>query len=441
MRFRHIRSAQCLLDSSRRRDERVGVIHTTRERIMKRGMQQLIGTGLAFAACNATAGTFVERQHERVVEGRYIVAYEDQDVEIADMISQRLVDASRANGFRVEQTWKDAVYGAVISGLDDEKARQIAKMPGIDFVKNDTYMTLDAVQLSPPSWGLDRIDQRALPLSNSYTYNYQGTGVSIYVFDTAIEGSNAEFDSAFGMIGGTISRYSSVYDGYTGPPCTFVPAHGTNVAAIAAGRTFGVAKNVFVKGVRVTDCSSLPIESAIISGLNWVAVNGVQPAVINISIGINPIDPATSLLDDALLGAYDAGYFIVKSAGNASNDACAYQPTPALMNALYTVGGTDVNDNFWIGTFSSGSGRGPCVDILAPAVGVQSVSGTSTSPVSVTGTSFAAPHVSGAAALIYSEFPSYTPAQVATLLNARATTGAIGLVPSGTVNRLLYTLP
>ncbi len=405
---------------------------------MKRGMQQLIGMGLAFAACNATAGTFVERQHQRVVEGSYIVAYEDQDPEIADMISQRLVDASRASGFRVEQTWKDAVYGAVISGLDDEKARQIAKMPGIDFVKNDTYLTLDTIQTSAP-WGLDRIDQRALPLSTTYEYSYVGNGVSVYVMDTPIESANPEFNNLFAGGGGPTSRVTNVYSGYSGPACTgwVNNIHGTGMAGLIGAKTYGVAKNVLIKGVRVTDCSGTPVESAMISGLNWVATNGTQPAVVNISIGFNPYDPATSLLDDAIMSVYNAGYFIAKSAGNSSSiDACVQQPTVGVRTAFYTAAASNNLDGF--AYFSS---SGSCVDIIAPGAGVDSVTGTSVTPSTQNGTSAATAVVSGAAALIYNQFPTYTPAQVAALLTSRATSGVISSVPTGTVNLLLYTAP
>lgn len=399
---------------------------------MKRGMQQLIGIGLAFAACNATAGKFVERQHERVVEGRYIVAYEDQDAEIAAMISQRLMDASRANGFRVEQTWKDAVYGAVISGLDDEKARQIAKMPGIDFVKNDTYLTLDTIQTSAP-WGLDRIDQRNLPLSTTYEYNYVASGVSVYIVDTTLVGTDPEFDSMFSWGGGAISRVTNVYDAHGGPSCSGAGAswvHGTQMASIVGGRTLGVAKNVQLKGVRVTDCAGNPWESSVIAGLNWIVANGTQPAVINLSIGFNVYDPSLSLLDNAIESAYNAGYFLSKSAGNVANDACTQQPTLGVVTALYTAAAS-VNDD----KFSPISSYGSCVDIIAPGAYVESF------PVLSHGTSPAAAHVSGAAALIYDANPTYTPAQVAALLTSRATAGAITSVPAGTVNLLLYTAP
>lgn len=409
---------------------------------MKRGMQQLIGIGLAFAACNATAGKFVERQHERIVEGRYIVAYEDQDAEIADMISQRLMDASRANGFRVEQTWKDAVYGAVISGLDDEKARQIAKMPGIEFVKNDTYMTLDTIQMSPPSWGIDRIDQRSLPLSASYEYSYVGNGIRVYLLDTPIETTNPEFNNLFGGIGSPTSRATNVYNAYSGPPCTgwVNTQHGTAMASIIGSQTYGVAKNVIINGIRVTDCAHGPTvpESAVISGLNWVVANGTLPAVINLSISFIPFDPLTSLLDNAVMSAYGAGYFLSKAAGNdESVDACLQQPTSGMETALYTAAASDEFDNFALAFSASGS----CVDIIAPGVGVNGVIGTGTSAYSNTGTSPSAALVSGAAALIYNQFPTYTPAQVASLLTSRATSGAISSVPTGTVNLLLYTAP
>lgn len=400
---------------------------------MKRGMQQLIGIGLACAACNATAGKFVERQHERVVEGRYIVAYVDQDAEIADMISQRLMDASRANGFRVEETWKDAVYGAVISGLDDEKARQIAKMPGIDFVKNDTYLTLDSIQTSAP-WGLDRIDQRNLPLSTTYEYNYVASGVNVYIVDTTLVGTDPEFDNMFSWGGGAISRVTNVYDAHGGPSCNGAwPSwtHGTQMASIIGGRTLGVAKNVQLKGVRVTDCAGNPWESSVISGLNWIVANGTQPAVINLSLGFDVYDPFLSLLDNAIMSAYSAGYFLSKSAGNVANDACTQQPTPGVVTALYTAAASADDDRF-----DASSSYGSCVDIIAPGRSVPSF------PIGAWfGTSSATAHVSGAAALIYDQFPTYTPAQVAALLTSRATSGVISSVPTGTVNLLLYTAP
>lgn len=398
------------------------------------------GLVLLGAAGIAEAGEF-RQTTGAVAEGRYIVLFDDFDVAGANALIDAFHQEADLKRFKIEQVWKDALFGAAISGIDEAAARELANMPGVRYVEQDSVVSTGAVQLSPPSWGLDRVDQRFLPLSNSYTYDYVGGNTTIYFLENWMDTSPSEFNNMFGMVGGVIKRASNIHDavGDAASCPGGLTQHATGVAAIAAGRNYGVAKNAQIRVVRVENCIASILMTNVISGLNWVAANAVPPAVINLSIFLD----YSVALDAALSSTYSSGIFISALAGNMGFDACDFQPTTSMRTALYTVAGTDNSvgvDSHWYGVFGTGSGWGACVDIYAPARAVPTI-GDAGATWSMTGTSASAAFVSGAAALILNEFPTYTPAQVAATLNARATSGVVTSVPAGTVNRLLYTRP
>ena len=276
------------------------------------------------------------------------------------------------------------------------------------------------------SWGLDRIDQRTLPLDEKITRGGTGAGVSAYIIDTGVYATSAEFGSR------VTSGFTSVNDGKGSGDCN---SHGTHVAGTVAGSTYGVATNATIIPVRVLDCNGSGYTADIVSGIEWIIQHHVAgvPAVANMSIGsMSGVDTA---INDAVARGVADGITFVVAAGNWYSDACNYSPSSEA--SAITVGATDLND-----AVAGFSNRGSCVDILAP--GVQIVSASITNPNATStksGTSMAAPHVAGVVANMLGNAPTMTPAQVATQLLANATDATLTNLPSNTTNALLYQQP
>jgi subtilisin family serine protease len=282
-------------------------------------------------------------------------------------------------------------------------------------------MAYNADQPTPP-WGLDRIDQRALPMSKTYTYTSAGAGVNAYVIDSGIFAGHVDF-------GGRVrSGFTTVLDGRGTDDCS---GHGTHVAGILGGQTYGVAKSVSLVAVRVLDCNGVTTESQMINGLDWVIADhqaGV-PAVANISIG----GPPSVLIDNAVQALFDDGVSVSIAAGNSGLSACG--SSPARVPSALTVAASNPAD-----TRPSFSNWGPCVDLFAPGFSIPSAGIASpTASAIMTGTSMSAPHVAGAAALLLSVQPTLTPAEVSNTLLANTTPGVITSAGSTTPNRLLFT--
>ncbi|MEU7606014.1 S8 family peptidase [Streptomyces sp. NPDC041003] len=271
-------------------------------------------------------------------------------------------------------------------------------------------------------WPLDRIDQRELPLDGSYTYPTRAEGVTVYIVDTGINTLHQEFGgrARFG--------YNAVFLG-SSRDCN---GHGTHVAATVGGETYGVAKGVSLVGVKVADCRGSGSLSAILKGLDWVVKDAAKapgtPAVANMSMGGTP----SYALDAAVIRAVNSGITFTVAAGNDGKDACA--GSPASVPEAITVGATDVDDRR--APFSS---HGPCVDLSAPGVGVTSAwKDSDTATARASGTSMAAPHVAGVAALVLARGTARTPAQVADELLRSAVPDRITALPAGTPNLLLH---
>ena len=270
------------------------------------------------------------------------------------------------------------------------------------------------------TWGLDRTDQRGLPLSTTYSYNNTGSGVRAYIIDTGIRLNHTQF-------GGRASSGFDAVDGGSADDCN---GHGTHVAGTVGGSAYGVAKNVSLVAVRVLDCGGSGSWSGVIAGMDWVANNHVKPAVANMSLG----GGASTAVDNALANLISKGVTVGVAAGNGNRggrqqDACNY--SPARVTAAITVGATDKTD-----TKTSWSNYGPCVDIFAAGSGITSAWHTSTSAINtISGTSMATPHVVGVAALYLQSNSNADPASVATALKGNATSGVV--TKSSTTNPIL----
>ncbi len=349
------------------------------------------------------------------IKGQYIVVLHDNGTRAAD-IAQTL--ASSYNG-RVQQVFQRALNGFAVQ-MSEKDAQALSRHPDVDFIEADQTMSIKAVQ-SPVTWGLDRIDQRNLPLNNSYTYNFDGTGVNAYVVDTGIRASHNDF-------GGRVNlAFTAINDGNGANDCH---GHGTHVAGTVGSNTYGVAKNVELFAVRVLGCNGSGSNSGVIAGVDYVANNAVLPAVANMSLG----GGASTALDNAVNNATNQGVLFVVAGGNENQNAC--NSSPARAASAYTVGATDSSDRR-----ASFSNFGTCLEIFAPGVNITSTWSTSNSATNtINGTSMASPHVAGVAALLLDENPAASPGQLADLLTANATPGVVTNPGSGSPNLMLYSL-
>ncbi|MEU8259865.1 S8 family peptidase [Micromonospora sp. NPDC048999] len=301
--------------------------------------------------------------------------------------------------------------------------------PAVAYVERDSRiegsltgdMSIQATQPSPPSWGLDRIDQRYLPLNNSFGYTTTGSGVTVYVVDSGIRASHVDF-------GGRASGvYDAVRDGNGTNDCH---GHGTHVAGTIGGATYGVAKAVTIKAVRVLQCDNSGWTTDLIDGVDWLAGHHDARSVANFSL-----QGYGTAANTAVENLIDSGVQPVFAAGNYSTDACTNGPRSARG---ITVGATDSTDNR-----ASFSNYGTCVDIFAPGVNITSAGIASDTAVGSgwSGTSMAAPHVTGWLARYRQQNPNATLAQAKSSLIAAATTNVVINPGTGSPNRLLYVAP
>jgi subtilisin family serine protease len=315
------------------------------------------------------------------------------------------------------------VYRAALNGfaaqLSDDEVAKLKKSKKVAYVEQDRVVTASATQTMDAAgdpWGLDRADQRPLPLSRTYTYNRNGAGIRAYVIDTGLQANHPDF-------GG---RATNVYDAFggNGSDCN---GHGTHVGGTIGGSTYGVAKGVALRGVRVLNCSGSGSTSGIIAALNWIRTsNGTTPAVANMSLG----GGYSSSLNSATTNLANSGVFVAVAAGNESQNAC--NVSPASAPGTYTSAASDRND-----FRASFSNYGGCVDGYAPGVAIKSAwrnSGTRT----ISGTSMASPHTAGVGALYKSNYGNAASSTIVSWINANATANVIRSNVSGTPNRLLY---
>ncbi|GGM72203.1 hypothetical protein GCM10010106_18120 [Thermopolyspora flexuosa] len=351
--------------------------------------------------------------------GNYIVVFKDTENVRRRGVANRARELAERRGARAGNIYQHALKGFTFRG-NAQQAREVAADPDVAFVEEDRVISLTADQVNPPSWGLDRIDQRQLPLNSRYSYTSTASNVTAYIIDTGILTTHSDF-------GGRASHgYDFVDNDSNATDCN---GHGTHVAGTVGGSSYGVAKGVRLVAVRVLNCSGNGTTSGVIAGIDWVTRNARKPAVANMSLG----GGASAAIDAAVNNSINSGVTYVVAAGNESTNACTRSPA-RVPNAI-TVGATTSND-----TRASYSNYGSCLDIFAPGSSITSAWHTSTTARNtINGTSMASPHVAGAAALYLSANPSATPTQVGNALVGNGTTGVVRSAGSGSPNVLLYT--
>ncbi|MGP3683851.1 S8 family peptidase [Streptomyces sp. IBSNAI002] len=339
---------------------------------------------------------------------------------------------AKADGARLGHVYTSALHG-FSARMDRNRAARLAADPRVARVQQDTTLTLDATAPTAPTgpaaeqpgapWGLDRIDQRTLPLSTGYTYRTTAPGVRVYVIDTGLRTTHTQFGGRASV--GT----DTVGDGQNGNDCN---GHGTHVGGIVAGSTYGVAKEARLVAVRVLNCQGSASTSGVIAGVDWVTANAVRPAVANMSLG----GAASSALDAAVRGSIRAGITYTAAAGGSARPDGACATSPARLPEIITVAASDSLDRR-----ASSSNHGQCVALFAPGVAIPSAwKDGDTATATLSGTSAATAHTAGAAALHLAFRPADTPAQVKQALVVNATAGVLQGSPPVAPNRLLYTL-
>ena len=375
-----------------------------------------LGTALTLAACggemdmNAEADALGQTGaplHQAApglrIDGDYIV-------KVKDGADARAVAAVAGISPRFEYS----IINGFAASLTPGQLNALRHMAEVEYVEEDQVVQADATQ-SSATWGIDRIDQRALPLSGTYTYTSTGSTVYAYIIDTGIATSHTQF-------GG---RAVNVFDAFggTGQDCN---GHGTHVAGTVGASTYGVAKGVKLRGLRVLDCNGSGSNSGVIAGMDWVKNNHTDPAIANMSLG----GGYSSTVNTSANNLANAGVFLAVAAGNSNANACNYSPASATYAT--TVAATDRNDYR-----ASYSNYGSCIDVYAPGSSITSTwlnGGTNT----ISGTSMASPHVAGVGALYKATYGNAASSTIDSWVKNNASSGYVKSNPTGTVNKLLW---
>ncbi|MBT2471560.1 S8 family peptidase [Streptomyces sp. ISL-66] len=349
------------------------------------------------------------------VPGKYIVTLE------------KGVDAAKAaQRLRLSPSY---VYGSALNGfavpMNPLQLTIVRNSPGVKSVEEDAKVmsapmraSMSGTRAPSSSWGLDRIGQKKLPLDDDFSTQGNGAGVTAYILDTGIDYAHDEFG------GRATFGYDAVSALAKGQDCN---GHGTHVAGTVGGKTYGVARKVSLVSVRVLDCDGSGQWSGIIAGLDWVAKNAKQPAVLNGSLGGDRSDA----VNNAANALSEAGVLPVIAAGNSSKDACTVSPASA--SGVLTVAASNSYDEE-----TSFSNYGQCVSVYAPGQAIVSAK-LSGGSVALNGTSMAAPHVAGVAALYKAAHPTAAPSEITEFIDAESTKDVLGSISKSSPNRLLFT--
>jgi subtilisin family serine protease len=365
-----------------------------------------LALGIVAAPAQASPYVHVSAVTGQVVPGQYIVTLKPgstgHGVATASGVTPQHVYTAALNGFAAT--------------LNATQLSALQHNPNVVAIEPDQVVHATTTQSPAPSWGLDRIDQRFLPLNNAYTYFQTASTITAYVIDTGIAFSHPDF-------GGRASKGYDVFGG-TGADCN---GHGTHVSGTIGGTKYGVAKLIKLKAVRVLNCSGSGTWAGVIAGIDWVRLNSPGPSVANMSLG----GGFSSSVNTATTNLANSGVLVAVAAGNSAANACNFSPASA--SAAVTAAASDRTDHS-----ASFTNFGSCVDLYAPGVSITSdwlSGGTNT----ISGTSMASPHVAGVAALYKSRFGETATSTLQAWLKNNATAGVIIGVPAGTPNRLLYT--
>ena len=366
-----------------------------------------------------------------VIPDQYIVVLKPETVK--EMDAAGITASIEAMGGKIGYLY-DAAFKGYSAYLPAEQLSKVLADPAVDYVEADTVISIDtSADAAAPeavaadttqygvTWGLDRIDQRSLPLNGQYKYENAAASVHVYVIDTGILSTHVDFGLR------VKSGYTVISDGLGTEDCI---GRGTHVAGTVAGTKYGVAKKALLHPVRVLDCSGNGSVSGLIAGINWVTNHRIKPAVATMSVSV-PKDIALNAAIDSL---NNSGVTVVALAGDKSADACNYSPGSA--NYAFTVGATRADD------YRAGfSNFGACVNLFAPGKDILSDgSASNTATLVKSGTAMAAAHVAGVAALYLQAHPTALPSEVRSALQSNATTSKVINAGTGSPNRLLYSL-
>lgn len=386
-----------------------------KKRLVKVGVAGL--TGAVAAGLTVTVAVIPSNAAPAASTASYIVVL-DQDAGTG--ILARSASVAERFDSKVEHTYTAALHGFSLR-LTEKQASELATEGGVADVVPDTPVHALGQQTNPPSWGLDRIDQHALPLDGVYNYPNEAENVTAYVIDTGISATHQDF-------GGRVQPGHDFID--DDADATDGNGHGTFMAGIIGGAQFGVAKGARLVPVKVLDDTGAGSTSDVIAGIDWVTANAAKPAVANMSLG----GSANTALDDAVRNSISSGVSYSVVAGSSASDANNF--SPARVPEAITVGMTDRND-----CVASFSNFGSALDLYAPGVDITGPwIGSDTATMTLSG-SASAPHVAGGAALYLHDNPGASPAEVAAHLTSTATQGVLCNVPPGTANSLLYVGP
>ena len=319
----------------------------------------------------------------------------------------------------IRKIYTSAIYGYSVE-MTEAQAEQLSNDPRVKYVEEDSYVSAAEVQ-NNPGWGLDRIDQHAMPFDMAYNFNALGSGVNVYILDSGILPTHVDLQA----------RVLMGYDAVRGStPTNQCNGHGTGVAGVAGGSTFGVAKNATLYDVRVLPCTGYGTVSDVISGIDWVTRHAIHPAVANMSLQTT-FSPS---MNDAVSASISSGVTYVVAAGNNTEDACRW--SPSSVRGAIVVGATNSTD-----TRVGWSNFGACVDIFAPGEGVATIWNTSdTTTTYSSGTSFASPFVAGIAALYLESNPGASPSEAEYALTSAATANMVSDPGMGSPNLLAYSI-
>jgi subtilisin family serine protease len=394
-------------------------------------------SGTAFASTDD--GLAPLRTHSDGIAGSYVVVLREATPQSA---GNAVMAAARSLGGTTTYQYT-AVLDGFAAELPEAAVDALRRHPSVAYIEQDTMYYPDAlpqlaptplqVDQTPPAdaWGLDRIDQRTLPLDDTYSYTTTGQGVNVYVIDSGIRETHDDFG---GRAEGVLDL---VEDGMGTDDCS---DHGTPVAGMIGGTAYGVAKEVQLKAVRIFPCPETGMgspTSRTIAAIDWVADNHIAPAVANMSLNGAPSDA----LNDAAGGLVGAGVAAVTSAGDNQRDACTFSPRHEDMLMAGTMELTETGERR-----RSIANDGPCVDLFAPGGALRGPSADGDTAVTElrNGSSYSSPHVAGIVARLLQGNPGLSPAQLKALVVSNATEGELDpdtLGREGTPNLISYIDP